>query len=149
MIIDTLLNKNMYKLHKYCIDNYEVIKDCIWLHLNKNARLLLKENLNEFNFRDDILKWRFLNEDRLEWISLPYKITAIHILNENQYNFDWEVFNINSKIFTYDYELMKNKMKNSGIAEELMAYIFNPKNMNKWNEWGFTEHQEMMEFIDI
>ena len=139
----------MYKLHKYCINNYEVIKECIWLHLNKKARLLLKENLNEFNFRDDILKWRFLNENKLEWISLSYKVTAIHILNENQHKFDWEVFNINSKIFTYDYELMKNKMKNSRIAEELMAYIFNPKNMNKWNEWGFTEHQEMLEFIDI
>ena len=23
-------------------------------------------------------------------------------------------------------------MKNSGIAEELMAYIFHPKNMEKW-----------------
>ena len=39
-------------------------------------------------------------------------------------------------------------MKNSGIAEELMAVIFHPKNMNKWNDWGFTEHQEMLEFIN-
>ena len=39
-------------------------------------------------------------------------------------------------------------MKNSGIAEELMAFIFNPKNMNKWKDWGFTEHQEMLELIN-
>jgi hypothetical protein len=40
-------------------------------------------------------------------------------------------------------------MKNSGIAEELMAYIFNPKNMNKWIDWGFTEHNEMIKFINL
>ena len=43
---------------------------------------------------------------------------------------------------------MKKNMKNSEIVEELMAYIFNPKNMNKWIDWGFTEHQEMMELIN-
>jgi hypothetical protein len=31
---------------------------------------------------------------------------------------------------------MKETIKNSGIAEELMSVIFNPKNMNKWNDWG-------------
>ena len=39
-------------------------------------------------------------------------------------------------------------MKNSGIVEKLMAFVFHPKNMNKWNDWGFTEHKEMMKFID-
>ena len=39
-------------------------------------------------------------------------------------------------------------MKKSGIAEELMAYIFNPKNMNKWIDWGFEEHQEFVNFIN-
>ncbi len=39
-------------------------------------------------------------------------------------------------------------MKNSGIVEELMAYIFHPRNMEKWKDWGFTEHQEMSKFID-
>jgi hypothetical protein len=34
---------------------------------------------------------------------------------------------------------MKNKMfKNGGIAEDLMADRFHPKNMSKWNGWGFT-----------
>ena len=33
---------------------------------------------------------------------------------------------------------MKKTMNNSGIAEELMSVIFNPKNMNKWIDWGFT-----------
>ena len=43
---------------------------------------------------------------------------------------------------------MKETMKNSGIAKELMAFIFNPKNMEKWNDWGFSEHQEIIEFIN-
>ena len=37
-------------------------------------------------------------------------------------------------------------MKNSGIVEELMAVIFYQKNMNKWNDWGFTEHQDFIDF---
>ena len=43
---------------------------------------------------------------------------------------------------------MKENMKNSGIVEELMSFIFHPKNMNKWIDWGFTEHQEIIEFIN-
>ncbi len=29
-----------------------------------------------------------------------------------------------------------------------MAFIFHPNNMNKWIDWGFTEHQEMLELIN-
>jgi len=39
-------------------------------------------------------------------------------------------------------------MKISGIAEELMSVIFHPKNMDKWKDWGFLEHQEFMDFVD-
>jgi hypothetical protein len=39
-------------------------------------------------------------------------------------------------------------MKNSRIAEELMSIIFNPKNMNKWMDWGFMEHHEFINFIN-
>ena len=57
------------------------------------------------------------------------------------------MFSKNPNIFTYDYKLMKETMKNSGIVEELMSYIFHPRNMEKWKDWGFEEHQEMLEFI--
>ena len=43
---------------------------------------------------------------------------------------------------------MKETMKQSGIAEELMSVIFHPKNMYKWNDLGFSEHNEMVEFIN-
>jgi hypothetical protein len=39
-------------------------------------------------------------------------------------------------------------MKKSLIAEELMSVIFHPKNMNKWKNWGFVEHDEFMNFIN-
>ena len=43
---------------------------------------------------------------------------------------------------------MKENIKKSGIAEELMSVIFHPKNMNKWNDWGFEEYNEFLELID-
>ena len=39
-------------------------------------------------------------------------------------------------------------MKKSGIVEELMAFIFHPKNMNKWKDWGFNEHIETLDLIN-
>ena len=33
-------------------------------------------------------------------------------------------------------------------VKELMVFIFHPENMNKWNDWGFSEHQEMIDFIN-
>jgi hypothetical protein len=69
-------------------------------------------------------------------------------LKENEDKINWYYFSLNSNIFTYDYIKIKEKIKNSGIAEELMAYIFHPKNMNKWKDWGFSEHYDFLNFID-
>ena len=77
---------------------------------------------------------------------LSYNPNAIKLLKENQDNINWKSISRNSNIFTYDYKLIKENMKNSGIAEELMAVIFHPKNMNKWYDWGFSEHYEFMKF---
>jgi hypothetical protein len=29
-----------------------------------------------------------------------------------------------------------------------MAFIFHPRNMNKWKDWGFTEHEKMLELMN-
>ena len=29
-----------------------------------------------------------------------------------------------------------------------MSIIFHPNNMKKWNDWGFTEHRDFIEFIN-
>jgi hypothetical protein len=80
------------------------------------------------------------------WIS--ENSNAIELLKENQDKINWQCFSNNPNIFTYDYKKMKETMKKRGIVEELMAFIFHPKNMEKWNDWGFTEHFEMMNFIN-
>ena len=50
---------------------------------------------------------------------------------------EWEWFCSNKNIFTYDYQVIKEKLYNSGLAEELIKNRFHPKNIDKWNSWGF------------
>ncbi len=101
------------------------------LSSNLNAIELLKENKN-----------------KIDWNYLSMNPNAIELLKENQNKIYWWIFSRNSNIFTYDYKTMKENMKNSGIVEELMSVVFHPKNMEKWNDWGFTEHQDFMDFIN-
>jgi hypothetical protein len=88
------------------------------------------------------------NQDKINWKNLSFNSNAIELLKENQDKIDWDYFSRNPNIFTYNYKLMKENMKKSGIAEELMSVIFHPRNMEKWNDWGFTEHQEILELIN-
>ena len=93
-----------------------------------------------------MLKLRdWVDIDEISWAFLSINPNAIELLKENQNKIDWFQFSKNPNIFTYDYEKMKEKMKNSGIVEELMSVIFHPKNMKKWIHWGFDEFQEVLE----
>ena len=123
------------------------------LSINPNAIELLKENQDKicwFNlsYNTNSIELLKKNKNKINWIILSENPNAIELLKENQDKINWFRFSENSNIFTYDYKLMKETMKNSGIAEELMSVIFHPKNMNKWIDWGFTEHQEMIKFIN-
>ena len=99
----------------YIIDNE---LDFCWseLCLNLDAITLLEKN-------KDL--------DIIDWKTLSLNPNAIELLKENQDKIDWDELSLNPNIFTYNYKQMKKNMKNSGIAEELMAYIFHPKNMKK------------------
>ena len=112
-----------------------------WIDINKLYWDLLSLNTNAI----ELLK---KNKNKINWINLSSNPNAIELLKENQNKIDWVLFSQNPNIFTYDYKKMKETIKNSGIVEELMAYIFHPRNMNKWKDWGFTEHQEMLELIN-
>ncbi len=101
------------------------------LSLNPNAIELLKENQN-----------------KIDWFNLSRNPNAIKLLKENQYKICLRSLSKNPNIFNYDYKQMKENIKKSGIAEELMAFIFHPKNMDKWINWGFIEHNDFMDFID-
>ena len=48
---------------------------------------------------------------------------------------DWEW--ANPFIFEYDYKAMKSSMYDSGICEELMKNRFHPKNVHKFEDWGY------------
>ena len=98
---------------------------------NQNAISLLKKNKNKIN-----------------WSCLSLNKNAIELLEKNKDKLYWSYFSQNSNIFTYDYIKMKENIKNNGIAEELMAFIFHPKNMNKWINWGFSEHEDFLKIID-
>jgi hypothetical protein len=72
---------------------------------------------------------------------------AIHILEKNLDKIKYDTLEwlfTNPNIFTYDYEAMKNAMyKEGGFVEELMQNRFHPKNMEKWDGWGFpTIHDD-------
>ncbi len=82
-----------------------------------------------------MLKLRdWIDINKIDWYSLSRNTNAIELLKENKNKINWNCFSKNPNIFTYNYIKIKENMKNSGIAEELMAFIFNPKNMNKWND---------------
>ncbi len=124
-----------------------------YLSLNPNAIKLLIENKDKINWdylseNPNAIELLKENQNKIDWFNLSRNPNAIKLLKENQDKIDWWAFSQNPNIFTYDYKKMKKKMKKSGIVEELMAYIFHPKNMNKWIDWGFTEHQEMLDFIN-
>ena len=112
-----------------------------WIDINKLDWIALSRNPNAI----ELLKE---NKDKINWIELSSNKNAIELLKENQDKISWFYFSQNPNIFTYDYKLMKENMKNSGIAEELMSVIFHPKNMNKWIDWGFSEHQEIIDLIN-
>jgi hypothetical protein len=42
------------------------------------------------------------------------------------------------KSFLFDYIFLKNRME-STIGEELMKVMFNPKNIDKFKDWGFND----------
>ena len=127
----------------------------IWWKLSKNPNAieLLKENQNKINWNvlsinPNAMSLLKENQDKINWMYLSLNSNAIELLKENQEKIHWLEFSKNPNIFTYDYIKLKENMKNSGIVEELMTVIFHPKNMDKWINWGFGEHQDFINFIN-
>ena len=129
-----LLEQNLDKVSWYVLSE------------NPNAIHILEENLDKVN-------WSQLSQnpnavpllekhlDKVNWYFLAGNNpspNAIPLLEKNFDKVNWDRLSNNPNIFTYDYEAMKNTMyKEGGFVEELMANRFHPKNMEKWNDWGF------------
>ena len=72
------------------------------------------------------------------WANLSSNPNAIPLLEKNLDKVHLNTLSEIRNIFAYDYEAMKNSMyRKGGFVEELMANRFHPKNMEKWNDWGF------------
>ena len=49
----------------------------------------------------------------------------------------WKAFSMPFVFCEYDYDAMKNHMYSSGLFEQLMQNRFHPKNIDKFEDWGF------------
>jgi hypothetical protein len=72
------------------------------------------------------------NEHLIHWGQLSQNPAAIHLLEQNQDKIEYYLLSKNPAIFTYDYERMSRP-----FTEELMANRFHPRNLNKFELWGY------------
>ena len=115
-----------------------------WFRLssNPNAIPILEKNLDKMTTEC----WYQLSEnpnaipilektlDKVNWSSLSFNPNPIQTTE------CWTMLSRNPNIFVYDYEAMKTAIyKEGGFVEELMKNRFHPKNMYKFNDWGFFD----------
>ena len=78
------------------------------------------------------------NPEKINWNYLSYNENYIELLKENQDNICWALISQNPSIFTYDYELIKERFKELG--EEIIHKALHPKRMLRlMNEYGEDE----------
>ena len=117
-----------------------------WNLLSENdaAIDILENNLDKVDFdmlskNDAAIHILENNLDKVDWDLLCKNRAAMPILKKNKNKICWACISENPSIFTIDYEYLKVKMKET-IASDLMANRFHPKNMYKWNDWGFDDY---------
>jgi len=73
------------------------------------------------------------NPDRVCWRELYQNPNpdVLTMINRNLI-FEWFFIAVNPNIFEYDYKAMARP-----FTEELMAKCFHPKNLDKFEAWGF------------
>jgi hypothetical protein len=72
------------------------------------------------------------NPSRIHWNWLCTNPSAMDLLEKNQDKIHWGNLSTNPAIFTYDYKSMTRP-----FTEELMAERFHPKNIERFDAWGF------------
>ena len=77
------------------------------------------------------------NPNKIKWDWLCFNRNAIDLLEKNLDKIDLVNLSNNPSIFTYDYEGMKNQRYSSGLVEQLMQNRFHPRNIEKFEDWGF------------
>jgi len=132
--------------------NYLKLRDWIslntldWslLSANPNAIKLLEANLDKVSWdalsrNPNAIRILEANPENIIWDSLSMNSNAIHLLEKNQDKIYWDyLLSYNTAIFTYDYELIKNK--NKELNEEIIIKAIHPKRMLRlMQEYGEDE----------
>lgn len=101
---------------------------------NDRAIELLRSNLDKIHVYD---LFRNTNPKAMELIKQMglYGCKNVRLLFENP------------NIFTYNYQAIKDHMKNTWLMD-LLRYWYHPKNMNKWADWGWEDIPIFNEFGD-
>ena len=91
-----------------------------------------------YTFKQWILK------DKIDWCYLSENPNAIHLLERNIDKINWFLLSSNPNIFEIeiDYEHLKKRMWHFGFGSDLMENRFDPKNINKFCDWGFDDEFE-------
>jgi hypothetical protein len=80
--------------------------------------------------------------DEVDWEFLSKNPNAIPILEKNLDKVNVEYLLINPNIFVDEYEQACRAYFKQYVAEELTRLMFHPKNMKKFQGWGFDEEED-------
>jgi hypothetical protein len=87
-----------------------------------------------------------LNPDKIDWNNLAENPNGVPLLNTH-YPFDnikhLYKLSSNPNIFTTNYEFLKKRLVDTGIAEGIVMNRFNPKNIGKFVDWGYDEFENI------
>ena len=108
---------------------------------NPNAMHILEKNLDKINWCDlstnpSAIPFLEKHMHMINWSYLAFNPNAMQLLEKHIEKVDWNIISLNPNIYTYDYTALKERMRDSGIASEIMANRFHPSNMDKWADWG-------------
>lgn len=107
--------------------------------------MYLPKNPNAMHIIETYLKNN--NLDVSGWYSLCENPNAIDIIKNNLDKTITSRLARNSNIFTLDYDRMKEKMKNTGFAEELVKKVYDPKRLLRISNSYSMEFDLLMEVL--
>ena len=112
---------------------YKYMKLLDWIDINKLDWIELSKNPGAIHLLEQ-------NQDKIDWFELSKNPNAIHLLEQNQYKIDWFILSTNPSIFTYDFEKIEKNF--IPLRKAIIENRFNPKNIDKFNGWGFNIYDE-------
>jgi len=113
------------------------------LNESPEAIKLLESNFNKINwyylsYNPIAINLLIKNFNKIIWSNLSKNENAIELLEANPDKIDWNQISRNPAIFTYDYDLIKERKKE--LNEEIYIKSLHPKRMLKlMQEYGEDE----------